>query len=272
VIGLVHLVWAPLGPEPVRAFVRSYRAHPAGAEHELVVLCNGTKTKTPSQGVTRETLMAELQGVEHRLLVLERPLLDLAAYGEAARQLEHEQLCFLNSYSVIQVDGWLGHLARAAQLAGVGLVGATGSWESKNKLARGNAWHWAFQLATLPRTWYRYARFPNPHIRTTAFMLDRRLALQLGLARAHKKHAAYVLESGRHSITRQLQARGLRAVVVGADGRTYERDEWPASHTYRSGGQENLLVTDNRTRQWEQAPEPLRDDLSRWAWGAQAGR
>ncbi len=40
-IAVVHLVWGPLGPEPLRDFLRSYHAHDAGAPHELVVLFNG---------------------------------------------------------------------------------------------------------------------------------------------------------------------------------------------------------------------------------------
>jgi hypothetical protein len=285
-IGLVHLVWAPLGPEPLRAFLRSYRAHPAGAPHELVILLNGAREDRDAQRdrgqrdrrdarerdpaaappLTRATLAAELRGVEHRVIALERPLLDLAAYGEAARQLEHARLCFLNSYSAILADDWLGHLAHAAALPDVGLAGATGSWESRAALVHGSALHWAYQLAKLPAKRRAFPRFPNPHIRTTAFMLRRDLVLALGLERAHDKDAAYLLESGRQSITRQVQARDLRAVVVGRDGDVYDFAEWPRSRTYRGGEQANLLVADNRTSDWQHATPELRRKLSRQAW------
>ncbi len=261
-IGLVYLVWAPLGPEPVRDFLRSYRAHPAGAEHELVVVLNGGR---------HAALLAELRDVEHRLIQLERPGLDLPAYGLAARQLEHERLCFLNSYSTILADGWLGLLARALEDPGVGLAGATGSWESQAEWIRGRPMYWPYQLAGLPRARRDYPRFPNPHIRTTAFMLDRSLLLEMNLERAGDKRATYLLESGPHSITRQVMERNLRPVVVGRDGRAYEIDEWPRSATYRAGGQANLLVADNRTRDWERASPRLRRRLSRDAWGREAG-
>ncbi|MFI5004962.1 MAG: hypothetical protein ACHQE6_08105 [Solirubrobacterales bacterium] len=260
-IGLVHLVWAPLGPEPLREFLRSYRAHPAGAEHELVVVLNGG---------AHADLLAELRDVEHRLIVLERPALDLPAYGLAAGQLEHERLCFLNSYSTILTDGWLGLLARALDDPGVGLVGATASWESQAEWIRGRPVYWPYQLAGLPGARRDYPRFPNPHIRTTAFMLERPLLLEMGLERAADKRATYLLESGRRSITRQIMERDLRPVVVGRDGRPHELEEWPRSATYRAGGQENLLVADNRTRDWERASPRLRRRLSRDAWGAAA--
>jgi len=176
-------------------------------------------------------------------------------------------LCFLNSYSVVLADNWLGHLARAAELPEVGLVGATGSWETQAKLVHGSAMHWAYQLAKLRAKWRDFPHFPNPHIRTTAFMLERQTALELELDRVHDKYAAYLLESGRRSITRQIQERGLRAVVVGRDGRACDVEEWPGSHTYRAGEQKNLLVADNRTDDWQRATPEMRRRLSRHAWG-----
>lgn len=264
-IGLVHLVWAPLGQPPLREFVRSYQAHAAGGEHELVIVLNGA---SPEPGdPPREALLAELADTEHRLIVLERPLLDLAAYGEAARRIEHPRLCFLNSYSVILVDGWLGRLSRALDQPGVGLAGASASWESQAEWMRGKARHWPPQLLTLHRARKDYPRFPNPHIRTTAFMINRDAILETGLDGVRDKRSAYLLESGPSSITRQVQDKGLRPVVAGRDERVYDVADWGRSHTYRSGAQDNLLVADNRTRDWLRASPRLKRRLSSDAWG-----
>jgi hypothetical protein len=274
-IALVYLAWAPLGPEPLREFLRSYHAHPAGAEHRLIVVLNGAGLDRPSNAdsgfgdkALRTALSAELGETEHQLIELERHVLDLPAYGLAARQLEHEHLCCLNSYSTILADGWLGQLSRALDDAEVGVAGATGSWESQAEWIRGKPVHWLYQLATLPSARRDYPRFPNPHIRTTAFMLDRSLLLEAGFERAVDKRDTYLLESGPNSFTRQVLQRGLRPVVVGRDYHAYEIEDWPASATYRAGGQRNLLVADKRTRDWEGASPRLRRRLSRDAWGS----
>jgi hypothetical protein len=265
-IGLVHLVWAPLGPEPLREFLRSYRAHPAGAEHELVIALNGARVGGAG-GSSREALLAELAGTAHRLIVLERPVLDLAAYGEAARRLEHRWLCFLNSYSVVLADGWLDRLSQALDKPGVGLVGASGSWESQAEWVRGRARYWGYQLLTLRQARRDYPRFPNPHVRTTGFMIARELLLELGLEAVRDKRSAYLKESGRASITRGVQGHGLRAVVVDRNGRLYDVDDWPRSRTYRAGSQDHLIVADKRTRDWQEASPRLTRRLSRDAWG-----
>lgn len=123
-IAVVHLVWGPLGPEPLREFLASYRRHVAGVEHELVLLLNGV---TDEQ---RRMLLGELEGVEHRELALPEPVQDLAAYRQAAERLEHERVCFLNSYSAILAPDWLAKLSRALDQPAAGLVAATGSWAS----------------------------------------------------------------------------------------------------------------------------------------------
>jgi hypothetical protein len=272
-LGVVHLVWAPLGPEPLRAFLRSYRAHPPGIAHELVIVLNGAPGDTPQArsraagALTREDLAAELVGIEHRLVVLAEPVLDLAAYGLVAQALTHPRLCFLNSYSVILADRWLALLAQALDDAGTGLVGTTASWESQSQWIRGRARHWPYQLARLRGARRDYPRFPNPHIRTSAFMIERAVLLAMNLDAARDKRDTYLLESGRRSITRQVLERALRAVVVGRDGRAYGVKDWAASRTYRSGEQDNLLVADRRTEDWLAASPRLRRRLSRDAWG-----
>jgi hypothetical protein len=124
VIAVVHLVWGPLGTGPLHEFLASYRRHEPGVEHELIVLLNNVPEPLPAE------LEAELQGVEHRLLRTPEPVQDLAAYAHAADRLEHERLCFLNSYSTILAPDWLAKLDHALDQPGAGLVGATGSWAS----------------------------------------------------------------------------------------------------------------------------------------------
>jgi hypothetical protein len=68
-------------------------------------------------------------------------------------------------------------------------------------------------------------------------------------------------------LTTQLTAQGLEVVVVGRDGRGYSANEWPNSKTFRSAEQGNLLVADNRTRQYADADEELKQYLRELAWG-----
>jgi hypothetical protein len=164
----------------------------------------------------------------------------------------------MNSYSRPLVDGWLSLLAQPHSRPAVGLTGIGGSYES------------AFSAAPF---WLRrrraaaFAPFPNPHLRSNGFMIARELLLDLQWPVLRSKHDAWALESGKQSISRQVWGRGLEVLVVGRNGLAYPPERWRESATFRSGDQANLLIVDNRTRQYEQAKSPLRRRLEEMAWG-----
>ena len=250
---VVYLVWPPMGIAPVQRFAASYLEHSADHDHRLVVVHKGRPDSqiAPKCREIATTLDADYLEVA--------PLgRDLDTYRQVAEQLRGDVVCLLNTSSEILAAGWLSALDGALSRPDTGLVGASGSFES------------ALSAAPRPlRPVLRgsFPRFPNPHIRTNGFMLATDLMLDLGWPRGRGKRRVLALESGRNSITRQVQARGLRAVVVGRDRRIYESDEWQRSATFRSGGQTNLLIADNRTRQYAEACSAARAQLETFAWG-----
>ncbi len=257
-LAVVHLVWAPLGPEPFARFLESYRDHAAGADHRLVVVFK--EFRDDAHRAPWDKLVAS---VDHERVDVPERTLDLADYRAVARGSTASALCFLNSYSSLLADGWLALWRDRLRDRGVGMVAAGGSWES------------AFSAAPVwmkPKRLLHFRPFPNPHLRTNAFMLERELMLALRWPEVGDKLSALRLESGRDSITRQVWDRELEAVVVGRDGRAFGWEEWPASHTFRSGDQRNLLVADNRTLQFDEADPARRRELARFAWGAGADR
>ncbi len=299
----MHLVWGPLGPEPLRRFTCSYRKYLAGSEHELIILLNNVPEHQ------RPGLLSELEGVPHRLLALAEPVQDLAAYAQAAERLDHERLCFLNSHSEILAPDWLSKLQRALDQPGTGLVGATGSWASqRSHLLHDRHLPSPYRSIFPDRRWMQeqclaidrerfgepahlvglrrwlntwratieavlgFDSFPVAHLRTNAFLVDRALFISLN-ARRHgvrRKVHAFALESGRHSYTRQVQDLGLRVLVVNREGFSYEPEEWDSSHTFWQSEQEGLLISDNQTRRYASGNHDRKLLLARFAWGARA--
>jgi hypothetical protein len=124
-LALVYLARKAEGLEPIRRFAESYRRNPAGVPHELVVVFKGHKTAEDLAGA-----IASLGDLPHRAIRLKDKGYDIGAYFAAARQIETDRVCFLNTFSEILTPGWLAALDRHARRAGVGIVGATGSYES----------------------------------------------------------------------------------------------------------------------------------------------
>ncbi len=276
-IGLIHLVWAPLGLEPLADFVRAYQAHPAGIDHELVILFKAFAS--PAALAPYYDLLA---GVAYTPLLLPDVGLDLLPYFRAAEQVDRPYLCFLNSYSRIQDDGWLAKLHAQVVRPGVGLVGATASYESlystsvrflvpRKTRTRIRGWIIsAWRRQQIRQAQAQFDPFPNYHIRSNTFMLARDLMRTLEFRGERRKADSLRFEAGKGGMTRQILARGLQPLVVGRDGQAYSKEEWYESRTFRSGEQANLLVADNRTEQYRTADPATRRLLAEMAWGPRA--
>jgi hypothetical protein len=268
-IRLVHLVWAPLGPEPLREFLAALDAHPAGRPHRLSVVLNGF-----GDGDGADAWLALLARRDAQVHRTRAPQQDLGAYAHVAAEVPEPLVCLMNSYARPRREGWLALLDGALE-RGFAAAGATGSYESHaSQLGFGDRW----RLGTSARDrlggvydWaayrVRFPRHPNPHLRSNGLLCPRDVLLRAVRRPPADKNAAYVVESGRRGLSARLRRRGELA-VVGLDGVPYPPREWPASRTFRSGEQENLLIADNRTREWDAATADERAGMRRKVWGS----
>jgi len=293
---VVHLVRHANGLAPYEAFMASYERLEPGLDHELVLLCKGF--------ADADSLAPVLErAADHRpgLVQLPDDGFDLGAYLATAGVLEHERVCFVNSFSEVLATGWLGMLDAALADGRAGAAGATGSWASNlefglylaglptaysaalpGRRVAHAAMHelngttpapmsdWVYNVVKTAQYSPRTARFPAIHLRTNAFLVDRLLFGSLRIGRAATKWATYHLESGRRSITRQLIARGRPPVVVDRCGTSREPQNWHRGDVFWQAGQADLLVADKQTRSYASAPPHVRAILSGQAWGVHA--
>lgn len=228
-----------------RRFVASYRAHPAGHDHKFYVIFKGFA------GAAQRVAAAEIfDGLPFEAIETDDLSFDLGAYADALRSVGEDHICFLNTNSEINAPFWLAKLLRNLDTPGVGMVGATGSFESLHYINR------------------LFPAYPNPHLRTNAFAMRREHAQALLATYAiTTKLDAFFAESGPDGLTRRVFALGLTCLIVGADGRGYAPPLWPDSETSRQGQQANLLVHDNYTRGFETKGPRERAELTSASWG-----
>jgi hypothetical protein len=301
----VHLVRAGNDPGLLRAFAAGVRRHPPGIDCELVLAMKGFGSAEEAQ-----PQLKEIADLEPQALFFSDFGSDLDVYFAAAARLRRSRYCFLNSYGLPLVDGWLAMLDAALAQPRAGMVGATGSWLStrswmfyarglpsayrgvlpprhtaKQQLrphARGVAadgepsarepsrWEALRAQAIGLRILVGQERFPAYHLRTNAFMISHSTLQRLRLHPIRGRLDTVMLESGRASMTRQVQRLGLRTLVVDRAGAAFDHERWDRSYTFCQGDQEGLLVADNRTRSYERGSTELRRLLSGLAWGMRA--
>ncbi|CAM3411917.1 hypothetical protein MYCO108962_19155 [Mycobacterium colombiense] len=262
---VIHLARGSNGRVPLERFLESYRAHNAGVAHQFLVVFKGYADQNT---LTEHEALARTFGAE-TLRLARDDLFDIGAYHEATREIDTRYVAFFNSFSEILADEWLARLYHGIRQEGVGLVGVTGSWESQTSNA--------FQLMRaqpLPHLailwlykWRFSPHFPNPHIRTNGFIMQRDTFLALKSPQTRSKQLAWAFESGRSSMTRQIERQGLKVLVAGRDGRYFAASDWPQSATYCANGQSNLIVQDNHTRKYGDGSTATRDEFQYRAWG-----
>ena len=164
---------------------------------------------------------------------------------DVAAKVDCDLLVFFTSTSEILSRTWLrACLETFDRVPGCGVAGATGSYETSGATA-----------------------FPNVHVRTNAFMMERKRFLELDPGNISTLESGNAFEAGPQGLTRQLHSRGLKPVVVDREGRRYLAEDWPRSRTFRSGGQETLAVSDFRTFDYAVGSQGKRRWLAELAWG-----
>ncbi|MHC2363017.1 glycosyltransferase family A protein [Rhizobium leguminosarum] len=307
-IAVLYLARLAEGFAAFEAFAETYRKHPAGELHDLVIICKGFAK--PGEHAAIDAIF---KGIDYKTISVPEDIgLDIHAYRAAARKIDNEYIVCLNTFSNLRAGNWLAKLWSNMSKPGVGMVGATGSFESlyssieaiefylwslrqparyNEQLNRDFTWllrhvdpvtmrqkeskrlrirrmmgdvlrnrpSFSKLQEYLPTVWanaighnggHRYFRdvpqFPNPHIRSNAFMVRRTDLLGAPLP-DKSKFACCQFESGIHGLSITALNKGLELLVVGADGVGYPLEQWPTCRAFRSGDQSNLLVSDNQT-------------------------
>ena len=210
-VGVVYLCRFAEGEYPVRRFIQSYREHSAGLAHDFHVIFKGFQDKSHLRHA--QSLFVD---IPTKAIVLADIGFDLGSYVQAAKAVGNKRLIFFNTFSQILTDDWLAHFSRALSLPGVGLAGATGSWHANTSSYEGALKALFYKIRRFPgernesqrRTrsdamwpmrnrpvrryllapfgylycFAKFGRYPNPHIRTNAFMIERDRFLSLELS------------------------------------------------------------------------------------------
>ncbi len=280
---LVYLSYIPFGTDYLKRFLKSYYKYPAGIEHKLVILFNGHKSINQIDSFL--TLLNDFD-VKYEYLISPEQY-DIASYFFAARNINTNYIAFINTYSEILHENWLNHLYQNLVKDGVGCVSATASWsdfthndEYKNII--NNHPNTFFKLNNLKKViFFRFNFYPcvRPHLRTNSFMINRILFLSLkfNLVKplffnfffnySGSKLKSLCFEHGNDGMTNQIIKLGLRPLVVNKFGIGFEIDQWKDSKTFWYENQQNLLVSDNQTRKYDNASLAEKKRFSYSAWG-----
>lgn len=230
--------------EAIAEFAESYRRHESGQIHNLHVIFKGFENQTDL-----DSAMNLFSNIKHQEHFYADKGFDITAYINVANKITEQYVFFLNTHSRIEVNNWLRLVTSKFAVGQVGLIGCTSSYNYLN-----------FSKYPTPE-------FPNPHIRTNAFLIERSLFLKItAQVKIRDKEDAWNFESGLNSMTRKIAQMNLRVIVVNKFGRSFTVEKWQSSGTFLSGAKNASIISDNHTRHYDEAPkiEKLKLEFSAW--------
>ncbi len=227
----------------IKRFIHSYKTFQSGHDHTLYVIFKGFQN-----GQDIENIKATID-VPFKDFVFEDKSYDIGAYVEASRLITEDRCIFMNTHSEICADQWVKKLIQPLEDRQIGLVGCTASYESMSILS-----------PSFPKS-------PNPHIRSNAFAIDRKIFVELTQNESiQSKMDAWLFESGDNSLTHRVMRLNQKAVVVDYWGNVFCESEWPNSGVFRHLFRQNELITDNQCRFFKNESLFQKGKLSFFAW------
>lgn len=118
----------------MQLFKTSYRDAAPGIDHDLIVIYKGVEDGAMAAA---RAVFADLP---HTALTLPDAGYDIGSYLAAAAMVDHEYLCCINTFTELRTPGWLASLHQRIAAPGIGIVGASASYESIQDSMRMRQW------------------------------------------------------------------------------------------------------------------------------------
>jgi hypothetical protein len=259
--------------ENLKKFLAALTDFPAGYPHDLILMFKNFKCHEIN------TLIREHQIDPNSVLEVPDRNFDLGSYFYATTKINTEYVIFFNSYSRPQAKDWLKLYQQAMRLNSSFLVGATGSYESNGftppfyegrSVSRRLYWviRYMYRLILSILSLFNNVSFPNSHIRSNAFLTKR--SLYSDYIKKHglpvTKTDCHLIESGPHSFTRYAESKGMNPGIVDIDGRFFNLENLHNTEVFRRDKQRKLVVSDNRSREFQDTSSDIRRSLEWDAW------
>ena len=244
-------------------FLKHYKINAAGASHTLLICF---KLLNIQKIIFFRNL---LKGIKHIEFI--DPILfndfDFGSYKRVSEKYKSHIILFLNSHSYPLKKNWLKKLLYHYKERT--LIGTSASNESLLTSLKFKKIHKIISfLIKLIRFKNKFKPFPNPHIRTSSFLIK---GADFNSFIKNKKitckEDAWFMESGLGGLTNYFKRKNYNIFVINSDGLKFTESNWKLSETYNHLNQSKSLISDKHTRKYLKLSNQKRLVASFNSWG-----
>ena len=227
-------------------FKTNYLNYKSGYDHDLIIsykLINKAKIKD---------LNEKLYNINYQVFIdpVTKNDFDFGTYKRISEKFMERDILFINSHSYPICDDWLKKLMKyKEERTLIGTSASNESLYSSIKLKR------KYKIFSYLLRKYRFKknflRFPNPHIRTSSFLIKGKYLFNyIQKIKISNKEDTWKIESGFNGLTNYLKKNDFNIYVVNSDGEKYTEKNWKFSRTYNFLNQNKSIISDKHTRKF----------------------
>lgn len=245
-------------------FIKNYKKYPAGINHKLLICFKGLDKNKIEYLKSKMTNLKFIEFID----ILNGNDWDFMSFYRISKIYKNYIIFFLNNQCYPVKKNWL--LLMSSNYKKKRILGTSGSYESissRGFLRNYNENIFSY-ICRVTKYLINFPLFPNPHIRTSNFMMSAKDYIKYKFEKNYyTKFDSWKTESGRGSITNFFKKKGFEILVVNSDGVAYSEKNWKYSETYCYKNQNKLIVSDKRTRKYDNFSIKNKKIKTKIVWG-----
>ena len=263
---VAYVAYEPFGFEYLNRFLERYKKYPSGLDHDLLICFKQFKNKKLIESWKKKIEVPFIEFDDSN----QPNDFDIGSYIRIAKIYTEKYILFLDTHTRPNSKNWLRIFANHYRPKCI--MGATASFSSLSSQFLNFYYkqHSKFQqLRWGLKHLINVQLFPNPHIRTTAFFMYAKdlNELNFDISNFTKKIETNYFEGGRKGLSNKLRRNGFELLLVNADDKVFEVPDWHKSQTFCLNNQEKLIFIDNRTEEYSNSNNKIKEKMSKFTWG-----
>lgn len=227
-------------------FLKNYQNFESGHPHELLICF---KLLNKEKLMIFRKLLTNINHIEYIDDCINNDF-DLGSYSRVALSYSSHLIFFLNSYSYPICDNWLNIIIKNYEENSI--LATSASYESLLSSIKLKKFYkilnYFIKLFQYQKLFYP---FPNPHIRTTGFLIKGSEYLKFMNDKSIKsKIDAWKIESGKDSLTNHFKKLNFNIYVINSEGKKFSENKWKYSQTYNYSDLNKSIISDKHIRKY----------------------
>ena len=245
-------------------FLRNYNEFDSGHPHELLICF---KLLNDEQIKFFKKILNNVKYIEFRDNHKKNDF-DLGSYKRVSFEYSSRYIFFLNSYSYPICANWLGKITQNYENNSI-LATSASNESLLNSIKLKKIYKIVGYCLKLIKYKKIFDPFPNPHIRTTGFLIKGKEYFDfINDKSIGSKEDAWKIESGKFSLTNYFKKLNYNIYIVNSDGRKFIEKDWKISKTYNYSDQNKSIISDRHIRKYHSLNHDERLKSQKNTWGS----